>query len=217
MPIDGSKLVQTVEKAASSSEKNFRQSMDLIVNLRDVDLKKPGTKLNEPVELPHNIPKTVKVCVIGSGQMVLDAKKAGADMTLTREELEGLAKDKKAARKLAKEIDSFIAEAPFMPTVGKTVGSFLGPRGKMPTPVPPNSPLQSVIEKHRRTIKVRVGGQPVIQCRVGTGDMPPQHIAENIQAVLRLLEQKLERGERNIGNIYVKSTMGAPVRVESGE
>ncbi len=214
MSLETKKLIATLEKVKQGVKRNFSQAVDLIVNLKDIDLKKPGSKINELVELPYPASKAVKVCIVGSGQIALEAKREGADMVLQREELEALGKDKKAARKLASQYDFFISEAPLMPVVGKTLGAFLGPRGKMPTPVPPNSPIAPVIARHKKVIQVRLKDQPTVQCRVGMEEMPADQLAENIDAVLKRLEQKLERGAKNIRSVYVKTTMGEPVKVE---
>jgi large subunit ribosomal protein L1 len=134
-------------------------------------------------------------------------------MLVGRQEIENLAKDKKGARKLAQQYDFFIAEAPLMPLVGRALGSFLGPRGKMPTPVPPNAPIDQVILNHRKMVRVRMREQPVLSCRVGTEAMPDEKLVENIQAVVSRIEQKLERGFKNIGEILVKGTMSKPVKI----
>jgi large subunit ribosomal protein L1 len=151
--------------------------------------------------------------VIASGDLGTRAKAAGADVIVSRDDLDRLSKDKKAARKLAQDYDFFIAEAPLMPLVGRALGSFLGPRGKMPTPVPPNAPIDQVVTGHRKMVRVRMREQPVLQCRVGTETMADDKLAENIQAVVSRIEQKLERGFKNIGEILVKTTMSKPVKI----
>jgi large subunit ribosomal protein L1 len=201
------------ELRKSITKKKFAQSIDLIVRLREVDLKKPENRINETIALPNPPEKALKVCVIASGDLATRAKSAGADMLIGRQELDNLAKDKKAARKLAQEYDFFIAEAPLMPLVGRALGSFLGPRGKMPTPVPPTAPIEQVVANHRKMVRVRMREQPVLQCRVGTETMPDEKLAENIQAVVSRIEQKLERGFKNIGEILVKGTMSKPVKI----
>jgi large subunit ribosomal protein L1 len=102
-----------------------------------------------------------------------------------------------------------------MPLVGKTIGPILGPRGKMPTPVPPNAPIDQIIQSHRKLVRVRVREQPVVQCRIGTEKMPDDKIAENALAVFSRIEAKLERGPKNIGRVMVKTTMGQPVKVQT--
>jgi len=144
------------------------------------------------------------------------AKAGEADLVLARDDLDRLGKDKKATRKLVSEYDFFIAEAPLMPLVGKTIGPVLGPRGKMPTPVPPNAPIDQIIKSHRKLVRVRVRDQPVVQCRIGTEKMPDDKIAENAQAVFSRIEAKLERGSKSIGQVLVKTTMGEPVKIQAG-
>lgn len=194
-------------------KRKFSQSIELIVKLREVDLKKPENRINEPIPLPNPPEKTLKVCVIASGDLGTRAKSAGADMLLGREEMDSLSKDKKAARKLTQDFDFFIAEAPMMPLVGRALGSFLGPRGKMPTPVPPNAQIDQIISGHRKMVRVRMREQPVLQCRVGTESMPDEKLVENILAVVSRIEQKLERGFKNIGEILIKTTMSKPVKI----
>ena len=194
-------------------KRKFSQSIDLVVKLREVDLKKPENRINETIPLPNPSEKPLKICVIASGDLGTRAKTAGADMLVSRNDIENLGKDKKAARKLAQEYDFFIAEAPLMPLVGRALGSFLGPRGKMPTPVPPTAPIEQIVSGHRKMVRVRMREQPVLQCRVGTESMPDDKLAENIQAVFTRIEEKLERGVKNVGEILVKTTMSKPVRI----
>jgi large subunit ribosomal protein L1 len=194
-------------------KKKFAQSIDLVVKLREVDLKKPENRINEAIALPNPPEKPLKICVIASGDLATRAKDAGADMLVSRQDLENLSKDKKAARKLAVDYDFFIAEAPLMPLVGRGLGSFLGPRGKMPTPVPPNAAIDQIVSGHRKMVRVRMREQPVLQCRIGTENMPDEKLVENIQAVVSRIEQKLERGFKNIAEILLKATMGKPVKV----
>jgi len=216
MPIEQKTLLSALKEAKEKGGKrNFNQSVELILNLQDIDMKSPEGRLQENVELPYPpTEKTNKICVIATGELALKAKRANADLVLDRVELEGLAGKKKDLRKLANEYDFFIAEAPLMPLVGKVLGPALGPRGKMPIPVPPTVDIESLLKKYRRTIVVRMRNQPVIQCRVGTENMKDEELAENIQAVLRVVEGKLKRGAKNIKSVCIKTTMGAPVKIK---
>jgi len=199
----------------SETKRNFTQSVELVVKLRDIDLKKPENRINESVELPNSLEKETKICVIASGDLATRAKAGQADLVLARDDLDRLGKDKKETRKLVSEYDFFVAEAPLMPLVGKTIGPILGPKGKMPTPVPPNAPIDQIIKSHRKLVRLRVREQPVVQCRIGTEKMPDEKIAENAQAVFSRIEAKLERGVKNIGQVLVKTTMGSPVKVQT--
>jgi large subunit ribosomal protein L1 len=215
MSLNTKNILEAIKKAKETSKKrNFVQSVELIVNLKDLDPKKPESKLQELIELPHSLGEGNKICVVASGELASEAKKAGADSVVQSNELEAMAGDKKKKKQLAKTYDFFIAEAPLMPLVGRILGASLGPRGKMPTPVPPTANITAQLKKHRKTILVRTRGQLVIQCRVGTEKMPDEKITENVQAIMRRIEGKLKRGIKNIRSIYLKSTMGQPVKVK---
>ena len=214
MPLTKENIQKALEELRKNKKKrNFKESVELIIKLKDLDLKKPENRINQTVILPHDIGKTVKVCVIATGQLALKSKEANADLVLGKEQLTELGNDKKAARKLQQEYGFFIAEAPLMPLVGKTIGPTLGPRGKMPTPINPNAPIADVINQSRRTVKIRVRDQPVIQCRIGVDDMADDNLSENIQAIFSSIEGKLERGIRNISQILLKTTMHEPVKL----
>ncbi|MFQ5836302.1 MAG: 50S ribosomal protein L1 [Candidatus Bathyarchaeia archaeon] len=214
MPLDTKNILDAVKEVKNKSKKrNFAQSIELVINLQDVDPKKPESRIQELIELPHPAGKESKICVIASGEMALKAKRAGANLVIKRGDLEALMGDKKKQKELAKTYDFFIAEAPLMPLVGKSLGATLGPRGKMPTPVPPTANIADQIEKHRKMVLLRMRGQPVLQCRVGNENMADKEIAENIQAVVRRIEGKLKRGIKNIRSIHLKTTMGTPVKV----
>jgi large subunit ribosomal protein L1 len=214
MPLDTKNILNAIKEVKNKSKKrNFAQSIELIINLQDIDLKKPEGKIQELIELPHHLGKESKICVIATGEMALKAKKAGADSVIEKGELEALMGDKKKQKELAKTYDFFVAEAPLMPLVGKSLGATLGPRGKMPTPVPPTANITDQIEKHRKIILLRIRGQPILQCRIGGENMTDEEIAENIQAVMRRIEGKLKRGIKNIKSIRLKTTMGTPVKV----
>ncbi len=214
MPLTKENIQKALEELRKNKKKrNFKESLELIIKLKELDLKKPENRINQTIILPHDIGKPVKVCVIATGQLALKSKEANADLVLGKDQLTDLGNDKKAARKLLQEYGFFVAEAPLMPLVGKTIGPTLGPRGKMPTPINSNAPIADVIDQARRTIKIRVRDQPVIQCRIGVDDMSDDNLSENIQAVFSSIEGKLERGVRNISKILIKTTMHEPVNL----
>jgi len=214
MPLDQKTILAAVKEVKEKSEKrNFTQSIELVLSLKDIDMKSSEGKIQEVIELPYSPEKQNKICVIASGELALKARRANADLVIERADLEGLAGKKRELRKIANDYDFFIAEAPLMPMVGKTLGSILGPRGKMPIPVPPTADIEGLIAKHRKTVILRMRNQPVLQCRVGTESMKEDEIAENVQAVLRVIEGKLKKGTKNIKFAYIKSSMGTPVKI----
>ena len=215
MPLDKKTLLDAVKEAkARSGEKKFNQTVELILDIKEIDMKSPEGKIQAVVDLPHVSGKPNKILVVASGELALKAKRAKADNVIERADLEAYAGKKKQLRKLANTYDVFLSEAPLMPLVGKILGPVLGPRGKLPVPVPPNADIATLITKHRKTVVVRMRNQPIIQCAIGTADMKEEELVDNMQAVLRLVEGKLKRGLKNVKFAFIKTSMGEPVKIK---
>lgn len=206
-------LSEAIEEAKRRGKKRrFTQSVEMIITLRDVDIKQPQNRINIAVPLPYPPPnKLARVGVFATGDLALRAKEAGADIVLGREDIQKLAGDKKAAKKLAKSYDFFLAQTDLMPLVGRFLGRYLGPRGKMPQPVPPNAPIDALIQRFRRSIRIRVRNEPQIMCRIGTEDQPTEQLVANATAVINEVLKKFQ--PTNIDRIYFKLTMGPAVMV----
>ena len=215
MPLDKKTLLDAVKEAKEKSgQKKFNQTVDMILDIKEIDMKAPEGKITEVVELPHATAKPNKICFVASGELALKARRANADNVIERADLEALAGKKKDLRKIANDYDVFISEASLMQTVGRTLGPVLGPRGKMPIPIPPSADVAALIEKHRKTIVVRMRNQPIIQTTIGTQNQSDEELVDNIQAVLRVLEGKLKRGLKNIEMVFIKTSMGTPVKIK---
>ena len=207
-------VLEAVKKAKEQSKpRNFTQSVDIIINIKDLDVQKPENRFDEEVALPNGRGKDVKIGVIADGELTVQAKNAGVDLVITKEDLEELGKERKEAKKAANSIDFFIAQADMMPLVGRFLGPVLGPRKKMPKPVPASIKLDPLLKRLENTVKVGVKTQPSIQVIVGTQDMTDEQIAENIEAVLTILDRHLEKGRNQIKSMFIKTTMGPTERV----
>ncbi|MGA8275077.1 MAG: 50S ribosomal protein L1 [Thermoplasmata archaeon] len=202
-------ITEALEKAPP---RKFPESVELSVNLKDLDLSVPKNRLEDDIPLPHGRGANVKVAVFGSPEL-LQKVRGVADRVMTGPELEELAKDPKAAKRLASDIDFFLAEAPLMPTIGKRLGVVLGPRGKMPRPVPPGTDPTNLVNALKRSVRVRTKSNRTFHAAIGTRTMPPEQLAQNADAVLQRLIGKLERGRTNIESVYVKTTMGPAIRI----
>ncbi|AFL94612.1 50S ribosomal protein L1P [Thermococcus cleftensis] len=215
MAFDRQKLVEAVKEAkARAKPRNFTQTVEMAVNLKDIDLRKPENRFKLEVVLPHGRGKEPKIAVIADGAVAEAAKKLGLDV-ISGEQLEELAKSPRQARKLAKNYDFFIAAAPLMPKIGRYLGRYLGPRNKMPQVVPPTmTNLEPIVNKLKKTVRIQLKNNPVVHARIGTEDMDDEKLAENAEAVLNAILNKLERGENQVKSVYIKTTMGPAVKVE---
>ena len=204
-------LVELVNQAKENGkERKFKQSLELIMVFKDIDVKK-GFAINETVQLPKTS-SPASVCVMASGDMGLKAKNAKADKVIDADELNRLGANKRGSRKFINKYDFFLADTKLMPVVGKVLGQLLGPRGKMPTPVPFNAPIESFLERFRSSIKVRVRGSLSMSCKIGDEKMDSADLAANANTVITAVEKKLPSGDRNIKKIMIKTTMGKVVK-----
>lgn len=210
--MDKRKLLDAISKALEDKGKRkFVQSVEFVMNFRGVDFTKPENRLNLDIPLPHGKGgKEPQVVVIGDENFCAEAKKAGADHLLMPGDLAALGADLTRLKALAAK-SVFLAQPNQMGNVAKTIGQYLGPRGKIPKPLVGN--MKDSIERTKRSIRIASKGKylPVAHALVGSEGMEPQKIAENIEAVYEAVTRKV--GQPNVKDAYVKLTMGRPVKV----
>lgn len=213
MSLPREQITSTIIKVRdTSSKRKFDQSFELAINLRELDMKRPENRINLRFQLPNGFGSR-KVLVFASGDLALRARRAGADAVVEPAELEQLATDNKAAKKRLKDYDVFVAEAPMMPAVGRVAGPILGPRGKMPTPVPPQAPIDNIIERERRVVVLRSRDKSFVHCIVGKESMSDEQVTENIESVINNLTNATKRGFGNIKSMYLKLSMSGVVKL----
>jgi large subunit ribosomal protein L1 len=211
--LSNQQLAELVKKGKEKSkERKFTESLEAIVRLKDVDPKKTDLNINEIVYLPHPTKKLAKVCFIGTGDLAVRAKNAKADLVMDPSQLENYAGSKKEAKKLARSYDFFLADTALMPRIGRILGQALGPKGKIPTPVPPNAQVETMIQRMRTAVRVRSRGSLGVAAKVGDSNLTEANIADNILATVQAISKKLPNGDRNIRTIMVKTTMGHPAK-----
>ncbi|MFH0949043.1 MAG: 50S ribosomal protein L1 [Candidatus Aenigmatarchaeota archaeon] len=197
------KIPDAVEYLRQSKKRGFTQSIDMILNLKNIDLRKTENRISKEIVLPHGTGKDVKVGIIS------DTVQGG----IKKADIESI--DKKGISRLAKQYDFFICEAPLMMLVGKMLGKMLGPQGKMPSPIPPNvKNISAIIETKKKAVRVRLKDTPTMHLPVGKETMNNEQIEENIKSALSEIEKFLPKGKNQIRSIYLKLTMSKPVRIE---
>ncbi len=207
-------IINAVKEALEKApERKFNESVELAINLKDVDLSNPKNRIAEEIILPKGRGKDIKIGLFGTPEMIVKAKVV-ADVIITDEEIGKMAEEKREAKKKVDNIDFFVAEAPLMALVGKNLGVILGTRGKMPRPIPPGADPTGIITNLRKTVKVRSKDRRTFHVSVGTRKMDPEDIADNIESIVGRLKSKLERGVMNIHSAYVKTTMGPAIKLE---
>ncbi|MFB6208184.1 MAG: 50S ribosomal protein L1 [Candidatus Nanohaloarchaea archaeon] len=201
---------EAVEEAVENAgERNFRQSLDLIINFKSLDLSDPSNRFNEDLKLPYQADEDVKVAVIGD---TLAKNADNADLEVTEDELEEYYENPNKAKDLAEEYSFLIAEAPLMPDIGQHLGQVFGPRNMMPDPMPPGSDPTDEIEDLRNTVTLRLREQPLMQIKIGKEDQV-EEAARNASAVYDFVRDRLPQGDNNVKSVLVKTTMGPTVEV----
>jgi len=212
--VEKSQILSAVKEALKASpDRKFRERVEISVNLRNIDMSQPRNRIDETVQLPHGIGTDRKIAVLGKGEITTRARDAGVELIIGPEEIERLGGEPRESRKIADEYDFFLAETAMMPLVGRWLGTRLGPRGKMPMPVPPGTDIRPIVQRLRNSVRIRTRDKKVFHAPVGSKDMDPEEIAENIEVLLKRVESSLESGMMNIRSVYVKTTMGPAVRV----
>ena len=213
--MEKSDFQKALEQLKASEKRKFSQKYDLIINLKDLDIKRPENQKEFFVTLPFERGRPVKIAAI-VGPELAESAKATVDFVVTTDQFPEL--DKKKVRVLARKYDFFIAQANIMPDVAKVFGRVLGPRGKMPNPkagcvVPPNANLKPLVEKLKKTLKVSMKSQLSVKALVGSQQMDENQVLENILALYDAVVKALPKEEENIKNVMLKLTMSKPVKV----
>ena len=212
--ISEAQYVEAIKQAKESDkEHKFTHAIEMIAVFRDIDVKK-GFALNEVVQLPNKMNKPAQVCIMASGDMGTKAKKANADRVMNEEEITKIGSNKRESRKFINKYDFFLADTKLMPIIGKVLGQLLGPRGKMPTPIPFNASIESFLERFRDSIKIRTKGSLSLSCKIGDETMDDDALASNANTIISSIEKKLPNGSKNIKKIMFKTTMGKVIPIE---
>ncbi len=203
--------------------RKFDESIDFIINLKDINLNDPKQRIDKEILLPNNIITKDKpnICVIASDEILLEAKNLGLD-TIDRDGLVKLNNDeKKVKKKFVKKYDFFIVEDKMMPNVARYLARFLGPLGKMPKPFPsgygiisnPND-LQIAIERYLKIIRIQLKKQLLIQVKIGKKSMAKEKVFENMKAVVEYIADQMPHKYNNIKSMFLKTTMGHPIKID---
>jgi large subunit ribosomal protein L1 len=214
-----SRLEEAIFQAKSKSEerkkRNFTETVEISIGLRDLDLKNPSNRINLETIVPHDVgatSKSPKVAVFAEGDLAVRTNDLGL-RTIGREEIEQLGKEPKIAKKVANEFAFFLAQPQLMAVVARFLGKVLGPRGKMPKPIPPRTDLQQLVSRYDRTVKLRLKSTPVINAPIGKASHPDKDLAENALTILQAITGRLPKGQVQVKSVSFKTTMGPTVKI----
>ena len=203
--------------------RKFDETIDFIINLKDINLKDPKSRIDKELILPNDIISKDKpnICVIASDEILLEAKKLGID-TLDRDALAALDREeKKYKKKFVKNHDFFVVEDKLMRDVARFLARFLGPAGKMPKPFPTGygiissvDDLKNAFDRYKKIIRIQVKKQPIVQVKVGKKSMEMDKIFENIKAIVDYIADLMPHKFNNFKSMFLKSTLGKVIKID---
>lgn len=202
-----SESIQELRK--KNKKRNFNQTLDLIINLKDFDYRRET--VNTFTVLPK-IAKKRKICAFFENPSGI------VDYVITKEDIDKI--DPKDFKKLVRDFDFFIANAKLMPKIASKFGKILGTAGKMPNPKigavfteESEENIKSIVEKLSGLIKIRTK-EASIKVAVGKESMLDSELLKNIDLTLKTIIKALPKKELNIKSILLKFTMSPPVKVK---
>ena len=209
-------ILQAIKTVKSNSTKRkFTESVDFIINLKGLNIKKEEEKVSAFIPIPHFRGKKVTTTALVDQALSTKAK-ASCDHVILLDDFKK--QDKKSIRKLAVKTDYFIAQANIMPKVAATFGRALGPKGKMPNPkagcvVQPTAELQPLVERLQKLIRLETKNEPTIKTSIGMASMTDEHLADNAMAIYNYIVSHVPQEKNNIKSIMLKLTMGTPIKL----
>ena len=203
------KILEALGKLRKENkERKFKQTVDLIINLKSFDIKKNSVNLF--LNLPHKI-KNVKVAGF------LEAKSELIDSILKQDF--GKYKDKKKIKNLVRKYDFFIANANLMPLIATNFGRYLGSAGKMPNPQlgilkkESREEIEAILRKIEKMARVK-SKEPSLKFNIGKEDMKDEEIADNVLTAYNNILNSLPKKNENIKSVMIKFTMNKPIKLE---
>ncbi len=205
------KLIETLFE--KSPNRKFLESVDLAVNLKNLDLNQPKNRIDIEVILPHGLGRDLKIGVFAKGDIALQSKNAGASYVFGDDEIASLIENKSSAKSIVEECDFFIAETQYMQQIGKSLGTIFGPRGKMPIPLLPGKSINDLILSKKNAVRIRSKDKMTFHIPIGKRTMKVTDLAENVETIISKIEKSLIKGKHNLKSVYITTTMGSSIRV----
>lgn len=198
-------------KELKGKKRNFIETVEAQVTLKNYDPVR-DKRFSGSFRLPTVPRPKLKCCVLGSAAHCEQADRIGVDH-MSVEDLKKLNKNKKMVKKLAKRYDFFIASDNLIKQIPRLLGPGLTKAGKFPTLLGNNEDMQGKIDELKATIKFQMKKVMCLNVSVGNVEMDAREIFTNTQLAANFLASLLKKQWQNIGQIYIKTTMGPSIQI----
>ncbi|KAL3688407.1 hypothetical protein R1sor_014716 [Riccia sorocarpa] len=203
-------ITQIVTEAKEKNRK-FTETVELQIGLKNYDPQK-DKRFSGSVRLPHIPRPKMKVCMLGDAQHVEEAEKMGLDY-MDVESLKKMNKNKKLVKKLAKKYHAFLASEAVIKQIPRLLGPGLNKAGKFPGLVSHQESLEAKVNETKAMVKFQLKKVLCMGVAVGNCEMEEKQIFQNTQMSVNFLVSLLKKNWQNVRVLYLKTTMGKPVRI----
>lgn len=192
-------------------KRNFTETVEIQITLKNYDPQR-DKRFSGTFKLPQIPRPNLKCCMLGNAAHCEQADRIGVDH-MSVEDLKKLNKNKKLVKKLAKKYDFFMASDNMIKQIPRLLGPGLTKAGKFPTLLSSGEDMQEKIDEVKGTIKFQMKKVMCLNVAVANVDMDKQQIIVNVQLAANFLASLLKKQWQNIGQMYIKSTMGPPQQI----
>ncbi|KAI9033155.1 60S ribosomal protein I1-a [Hyaloraphidium curvatum] len=203
--------VREVQKFSKEEKvRKFQETVELQIGLKNYDPQR-DKRFSGTVRLPTVPRPKLTVCILGDAKHCDEAKELGLDH-MTVDDLKKLNKNKKLIKKLAKKYDAFLASEALIKQIPRLLGPGLSKAGKFPTPITHADDINAKVDELRATIKFQLKKVLCLGVAVGHVGMTEDQLLSNIMMSINFLVSLLKKNWQNVKSLFIKSTMGKPVR-----
>lgn len=192
-------------------KRNFTETVEVQITLKNYDPVR-DKRFAGTFKLPTVPRPNLKCCVLGNAAHCEQADRIGVDH-MSVEDLKKLNKNKKLVKKLAKRYDFFMASDNMIKQIPRLLGPGLTKAGKFPTLLASSDDMQEKIDEVKATIKFQMKKVMCLNVAVGNVTQSHKDIVVNTQLSANFLASLLKKQWQNIGQIYIKSTMGPAIQI----
>ena len=193
-------------KEVKGQKRNFTESVELQITLKNYDPQR-DKRFSGTFRLPEIPRPNLKCCVLGNAAHCEQADRIEVAQ-MSADDLKKLNKNKKLVKKLAKKYDFFLASDNMIKQIPRLLGPGLTKAGKFPTLLASGEDMQEKIDEVKSTIKFQMKKVMCLNVAVGHVGMEKQQVIVNIQLAANFLASLLKKQWQNIGQMYIKTTMG---------
>ena len=193
------------------TKRRFLESVELQIGLKNLDPAKDKRFAGSYV-LPKEARPNTKVCIIGDQKHLDIAKDLKID-AVSADDLKKFDKKKKPIKKWASSYDALLATDTLIKTIPRLVGPQLNKMGMFPSPISHTDDIQAKITEIKSTVKFQLKKVLCLGVAIGHVNMTESDLKAHLILSINFLVSLLKKGWQNIRSLYVKSTMGKPVRI----